>query len=107
MGCERGLLRAIEIAYAIKQEIRNTVGLTMRRSIGLAPNRLLAKVAGEMQKSDGLMVLLRQNVPQSLYTLDLSDIPGIGSRMEQRIKYAGITAMRDLCSLPRDRMSAL
>ena len=60
-----------------------------------------------MQKPDGLMVLLKENLPQSLFSLELSDLPGIGSRMEERIKYAGVTTMRDLCQLPRDRMSAL
>lgn len=107
MGRERHLLRALDIAYAIKQEIRTTIGITLRCSIGLAPNRLLAKVAGEMQKPDGLMMLLRQNLPQSLYSLELSDIHGIGPRMEKRIRFAGITTMRDLCQLSRDKMSAL
>ena len=106
IGRERGLLRAVEIASASKPEIR-TVGVTLRCSIGVAPNRLLAKVAGEMQKPDGLMVLLRQNLPQSLYALELSDLPGIGPRMEKRIKYAGTETMRDLCQLPRERLSAL
>ncbi|MEO6923506.1 MAG: DNA polymerase [Bryocella sp.] len=106
MGRERTLLRSIEIAYAIKQEMRK-VGLTLRCSIGLAPNRLLAKIAGEMQKPDGLMVLLRQNLPHSLYSLAVSDIPGIGTRMEERLRTAGITTMKQLCSLPRDRMSSL
>ncbi|WP_263378465.1 Y-family DNA polymerase [Granulicella paludicola] len=55
IGKERNLVRATEIAYAIKREIR-TVGTTLRCSIGLAPNRLLAKIAGDMQKPDGLMI---------------------------------------------------
>jgi DNA polymerase-4 len=106
IGRERDLLRAIEISYAIKQEMRK-VGATLRCSIGLAPNRLLAKIAGEMQKPDGLMVLLRENLPQSLYCLAIGDIPGIGSRMEERVRAAGISTMKELCSLPRDRMNSL
>jgi DNA polymerase-4 len=70
IGKERNLLRATEIAYAIKREIR-TVGSTLRCSIGLAPNRLLAKIAGDMQKPDGLMIFEQRTLPQSLYSLDL------------------------------------
>lgn len=106
IGRERDLLKSIEIAYAIKQELR-TVGPTLRCSIGLAPNRLLAKIAGDIQKPDGLMVFLRQNLPQSLYCLKPSDIPGIGMKMDVRLKAAGITTMQQLCSLPRDRMAGI
>jgi DNA polymerase-4 len=47
LGRERTLLRATAIAYEIKRELR-TVGITLRCSVGLAPNRLLAKIAGDM-----------------------------------------------------------
>ncbi len=106
MGKERDLLRATEIAYAIKREIR-AVGSTLRCSIGLAPNRLLAKIAGDMQKPDGLMIFEQRNLPQAIYSLDLSDIPGLGSRMEERVRAAGITTVRELCALPRERMSTI
>jgi DNA polymerase-4 len=74
LGRERNRLNAIAIAYAIKNELRN-VGITLRCSIGLAPNRILAKIAGDMQKPDGLMIFERRHLPRSLHSLDLSDIP--------------------------------
>jgi hypothetical protein len=89
LGRERTLLRATAIAYEIKRELR-TVGITLRCSVGLAPNRLLAKIAGDMQKPDGLMIFERRYLPQALYSLELADIPGIGKRMEQRILAEGI-----------------
>ena len=46
-------------------------------------------------------------MPDALYALSLADIPGIGRRMEKRLHAAGITGMRQLCALPRERMSAL
>jgi DNA polymerase-4 len=61
----RGQIRATAIAYEIKRELR-TVGITLRCSVGLAPNRLLAKIAGDMQKPDGLMVFERRYLPQAL-----------------------------------------
>lgn len=106
MGRERNLGKAVEIAYAIKSELR-TVGKTLRCSIGLAPNRLLAKVAGDMTKPDGLMIFERRHLPKALFGLSLSDLPGIGERMEERIKAQGITTMRELCILPRERMHNL
>ena len=95
LGRERTLLRATAIAYEIKRELR-TVGITLRCSVGLAPNRLLAKIAGDMQKPDGLMIFERRYLPQALYSLELADIPGIGKRMEQRVLAEGITTMRQL-----------
>ncbi|MGH9480975.1 MAG: DNA polymerase Y family protein, partial [Terriglobales bacterium] len=53
LGLERWLPNALAIAQAVKQAVRS-VGDTLRCSIGLAPNRYLAKVASDMQKPDGL-----------------------------------------------------
>jgi DNA polymerase-4 len=106
MGRERRLDKAVEIAYAIKSELR-TVGKTLRCSIGLAPNRLLAKVAGDLTKPDGLIIFERRHLPRSLYGLKISDIPGIGRRMEERVRAEGITTMRELCALPRERMHGI
>src|SRR5260370_3820422 len=106
LGRERTLLPATAIAYEIKRELR-TVGITLRCSVGLAPNRLLAKIAGDMQKPDGLMIFERRYLPQALYSLELEDIPGIGKRMEQRILAEGITTMRQLCALTRERMHTI
>jgi len=103
LGRERTLLRATAIAYEIKRELR-TVGITLRCSVDLAPNRQLAKIAGDMQKPDGLMIFERRHLPQALYSLELADIPGIGKRMEQRILADGIPTMRQLCALTRERM---
>jgi DNA polymerase-4 len=99
--------QAAEIAYAIKQELRTVVGTTLRCSIGLGPNRLLAKIAGEMQKPDGFMVLDRRELPHALHCLSLSAVPGIGRRMEKRIRAAGIETMQQLTALPREAMSRL
>jgi DNA polymerase-4 len=60
LGRERTLLRATAIAYEIKRELR-TVDITLRCSVGLAPNRLLAKIAGDIQKPDGLMIFERRS----------------------------------------------
>lgn len=105
-GSERETVGATEIAYAIKAAIRN-VGTTLRCSIGLGPNKLLAKMASEAQKPDGLMVLDRSTLPRALYPFALRDIPGVGERMERRLRAAGITTMRKLCAQTRGQMHGL
>lgn len=106
MGRERHLPNASEIAYSIKQTIRDQ-GKSLRCSIGLAPNRLLAKIAADMQKPDGLMVIERRHLPDALCCLALGDIPGIGSKMEARLNAAGITTVRELYNLSRERMNSI
>ena len=106
MERERHLRNASEIAYAIKHAIRE-LGKSLRCSVGLGPNRLLAKIAADMQKPDGLMVIERRHLPDALCRLDLSDTPGIGERMEARLTSAGVSTVRELYTLSRERMSAI
>lgn len=106
MGRERALQNAKTLATDIKQAIRK-VGNTLRCSIGLAPNRYLAKVASDMQKPDGLTVLLQQDLPQALYGMKLSDLVGIGSSMERRILSHGITTIEELCRLTPAQMRGI
>ena len=94
---ERTVDDAIRLAKQIKETIRHEVGEFLRCSIGLAPNRLLAKVAADWQKPDGLTVILQEELPQRLFPLPLRAFSGIGSRMEQRLLKAGITTTQQFC----------
>ena len=71
MGREREPERAVEIAYRIKQSVKET-GDWLRCSIGIAPNGFLAKTASDMQKPDGLVVLEEKNLPDALFGLKIS-----------------------------------
>lgn len=84
------------IARNIKEGIWRNVGEAINCSIGVAPNSLLAKIAGEMQKPDGLVLLPQEDLPGRLFALKLTDIPGIGVNMEKRLIRAGITSMEAL-----------
>lgn len=75
------------------------MGECLRCSIGIAPNRYLAKVATDMKKNDGLVFIDQEDLPQKLYSLKLRDLPGIGANMEIRLKNRGIFDMKMLCSL--------
>src|SRR5216684_1770904 len=71
----------------------------MRCSIGIAPNRYLAKVGTELQKPDGLVVLCAADLPQKLFSLKLRDFPGVGANIEHRIQMAGIMDLPGLFAL--------
>ncbi|MFQ5631143.1 MAG: DNA polymerase, partial [bacterium] len=104
IGRERTEERVIEIAMEMKQALRDQVGKTLRCSVGLAPNRFLAKVATEMQKPDGLVVIRSSDLPDKLYSLQLQDIPGIGGRMYRRVLIHGVKSVEQLCALPKREM---
>lgn len=91
--------RAVEIAGRVKQAIYQQAGECMRCSIGIATNRYLAKVATDMQKPDGLVVIQHHDLPQKLHALQLTDLPGIASRMERQLNQRGIHTVAQLCAL--------
>ncbi len=98
---------ALALAKKIKETIGEEVGEYLRCSIGLAPNELLAKIATDMQKPNGLVLLDAGDLPDLLYPLKLRDIPGIGSRMEVRLRMQGIHSVRGLLALEAKQMRAV
>ncbi len=107
MGREQEPPRARQIALAIKQSIYENVGIALRCSIGMAPNRYLAKIASDMQKPDGLIGLLPSQLPRAIAHIELRDLPGIGARAEARLHAKGITTMQQLLALDRSGMHKL
>jgi len=107
MGREQEPPRARKICLAIKQSIYKNVGEALRCSIGMAPNRFLAKIASDMQKPDGLIGLLPSQLPGAVAHLQLRDLPGIGARTEARLKMKGIHTMPQLLALDRKQMHDL
>jgi len=94
--------RAVALAQRIKAEVLTELGECMRTSVGIAPNTLLAKLASNMQKPDGLTMLQAHELPQRLYPLKLSAINGIGPRMRRRLNACGIETMEQLYDAPRE-----
>jgi len=90
---------AIATAGKIKRAIAKGCGEFVRCSIGVAPNRLLAKVAADMQKPDGLTIIKSEDLPGALFGLKLIDFPGIGPRMLERLTAAGISSVQRMCEL--------
>ncbi|CAN5630464.1 DNA polymerase IV [soil metagenome] len=107
MGREQEPPRARKIALEVKQSIYTHVGEALRCSIGMAPNRYLAKIASDMQKPDGLIGLLPSQLPRAIAHLELRDLPGVGAKTEIRLNAKGITTMEQLLALDRIGMHQL
>ncbi len=99
MGREQEPAEALRLGEQVKQAIYRHVGEQLRCSVGLGPNRFLAKVAAEMHKPDGLTLLRLADLPHRLYPLALRDLPGIGPGMEQRLFKHGVTTVEQLYQL--------
>ena len=107
IGREQEPPRARQIALNIKQAIYKNVGEALRCSIGMAPNRYLAKIASDMQKPDGLIGLLPSQLPRAIAHLELRDLPGVGARTEIRLNAKGVTTMEQLLALDHNQMNKL
>lgn len=85
-------------ATAVAEEIRRRVleerGLTV--SVGVGPNRLLAKIASDFDKPDGLTVVPPHRVQSFLDPLPVRRLPGVGPATETRLKKIGVERISDL-----------
>lgn len=105
IGREREPGNAIAIARRIKERIREEFDW-IRCSIGIAPNRFLAKTASDMAGRDGLKVIGLSDLPHCLYGLELRDFCGIGPSIERRLRNAGIHTAEQLCMATRKQLRA-
>lgn len=80
----------------IKRSLRDNIGPYITGSIGIAPNRHLAKLVCKWKKPDGLTVLSPEAMPGGLLDMPFADVAGIGPRMEKRLIRAGLSEMIDL-----------
>jgi DNA polymerase-4 len=107
VGAERARERALELGRRVKQAIHTRIGPHVHCSVGIAPNRFLAKVATELQKPDGLVVIEQRDLPAVLFTLQLSDLPGIGKAMLARLHKKGIRTIEQLCAQTEPSMARI
>ena len=84
----------LDVAGAIKGEIRDNFGITC--SVGIGPNRLVAKMAGESGKPDGLVMVKKDEVKKFMEVLPVEDMPGIGRKMKEGLHGLGIKTCGDL-----------
>ncbi len=85
------------IGQKIKERIKNELGLIV--SVGIAHNKFLAKLASDLSKPDGFLVVTPDQVRELLDPLDIRRIWGIGEKTAQRLYELNIKTIRDLCRL--------
>jgi DNA polymerase-4 len=95
---------ATEIAREIRRRVRRQRRLTV--SVGVAPNKLVAKIASDFDKPDGLTVVRPSEVADFLSPLPVRRLHGIGPATEQSLKALGVTSVSDLRRLSLDRLLA-
>ncbi len=93
--------KAVALVKVLKQAMAREIGECMTCSVGIAPNAWLAKVASDMKKPDGLVLIEPHDLPHILHGLALRDLSGIGYNMEQRLHRAGILTVQQLCAASR------
>ena len=85
---------AERVAYLLKARIRQSFGITC--SIGIAPNKLLAKLASDMQKPDGLTIIKPEDVARVLETMPVKELCGIGRKVERHLRLLSINSCGQL-----------
>jgi len=87
---------AREVAREIKQAVRQATGLSC--SIGLAPNKLLAKIASELDKPDGVTVITAHEVATRIRPLPVRRINGVGPKAAAKLAQLGIATIGELAA---------
>jgi DNA polymerase IV (DinB-like DNA polymerase) len=98
----RGIESAEALASRIKEAIRTEIKLTC--SIGVAPNKLLAKIASDFKKPDGLTVIDPQSALGFIADLEVEKISGIGPKTSARLGEMGVKTIRDLEGIDRFKL---
>jgi len=95
-GCPKG------IAKQIKKRIGEETGLTC--SIGIAPNKFIAKIASDINKPDGLTIILAGEVEKFLSILPVRKLPGVGKRMAEDLRHHNIKTVGDVKQFTRGQL---
>ena len=90
----------LQAAQTIKDRIHRELGFTV--NIGIAPNRLLAKMASDFEKPDKIHVLTQDMVPQKLWPLPVGNLFGVGPKSVKRMHEIGIYTIGDLANADAD-----
>ena len=98
-GMERLCKDVRNVGWRIKERIKNEIGLTC--SVGLAPNKFLAKMASDMQKPDGFTVITHEEARSFIAPLPVTKIFGIGGAAKKMLAQFGIATIGQLANADR------
>ncbi|OGQ44914.1 MAG: hypothetical protein A2W63_04700 [Deltaproteobacteria bacterium RIFCSPLOWO2_02_44_9] len=94
-GCKKSVL---DIAREVKKRIKDGLGLTA--SVGIAPNKFLAKMASDMNKPNGFTVIREKDIGKMIFPLSVRKLLGVGEKTEKRLNELGIKTIGDLAKAP-------
>ena len=103
-GCDALFGDPVRLALRIKDQVWEQEGLTC--SIGIAPNKLLAKLGSDMVKPDGLVLISPEDVPEVMRDLPVKDLCGIGPSTSRALAAMGIRTCGELGRTPLADLSA-
>lgn len=90
----------LSLASRIKAAVREATGLSC--SIGVAPNKLLAKICSDLEKPDGLTILSMEDVPARIWPLPVKKVNGIGPKATEKLAGLGINTVGELAAADPD-----
>ena len=90
------------LAQRVQQRIEEETGLT--GSLGVAPNKLVAKIASDLKKPRGLVIVEPEQVEEFLWPLEVRRLPGVGPKMQESLKAVGVTTIGQLAAIPREEL---
>ena len=96
-GTERIYPDPIDIAFRIKEDIKNKLGFTV--NIGIGPNKLLAKMASDFEKPDKIHTLFYSEIQDKLWSLPVRELFSVGAATADKLERACINTIGDLANL--------
>ena len=92
--------KAVATAKRLQDAIYKKLRLTC--SIGLGPNKLVAKMASDLNKPNGLSVITSEDWPDTFFPMPVEELIGIGGRMQKHLKIVGVSTIGQLADLKTD-----
>ncbi|WP_241654782.1 DNA polymerase IV [Sporolactobacillus shoreae] len=96
--------RGPEVAQKIQLQIKHDLGLPC--SIGIAPNKFLAKMASNMKKPLGITILRKRELKEILWPMPIGQMHGIGPKTEEQLKAMGVVTIGDLAASDSKKIAA-
>lgn len=104
-GCEKLFGGPMEIAKSLKKQIYEKTSLTC--SVGIAPNKFLAKLASDLNKPNGITLITKDNMEEILDPLPVNKIWGVGKKQKEKLFSMGIKTISDLKKLEQWHLQTL
>jgi DNA polymerase IV len=101
-GCRRLFGSPQQVGHRIKDQIADEVGLVA--SVGVAPNKFLAKLASDLEKPDGFVVIQKHEAAALLAELPVQKLWGVGQVLQGELNAFGIQKIKDLLAVPEPRL---